>query len=459
MAVAFARRSCLAMAIYDGEKELKEALRRSLAETTREESLLADAFAASVTTRDEEIALDLQRGEFSLLDSRLRNEDLAASEIEARRLQDDEDALAAAEVLQQQTAKSMNPASLGSSSKSAASARNQSATWTVVGARPNAPQSQPVEQYTHQQHQECTQNVIHPSYTPSTSMSSQPTPHRGTNTTAAQAIPQQPPQPRTQSEYAPSYNTPPQTSNTAAGLASVSPTRGVRRYMPPSLYNNNQEASKSPDSQSDASIPKTSDKTSPPMAIETEEAPHSQEILNNTMHTSQDDSQPAEKRMVVIDGQNVACAFGGDGKKSFRSEGIEIVIDYYSRENIDSFAIVPRNKVDERGFNTSKLADNPSLLRRLQMENKVGFAPAAVHDDNYILHIAMKEQCDIISNDRFAKEVKQQKTVEERDHMQAFLDEHLIPYMFVKGKFCPNPATEHLGSSAHQGRGSQHKRN
>lgn len=158
---------------------------------------------------------------------------------------------------------------------------------------------------------------------------------------------------------------------------------------------------------------------------------------------------------VVIDGQNVACAYGGGG--GFKARGVLVVLEYYRQHGIKAVAVLPNNKVDERqtvgsGALNTLAADNPTLLLRLADEGRVAFTPAGAHDDYFVLSYAMRKGADVISNDRFQKELDLQETADDAWNLKTFLDEHLIPYTFVAGEFVPNPNPSQLGRSAHQSR-------
>lgn len=158
---------------------------------------------------------------------------------------------------------------------------------------------------------------------------------------------------------------------------------------------------------------------------------------------------------VVVDGQNVGCAFGEGG--NFKARGVLVVLDYYRHHGIKAVAVLPRHKVDERrtvgrGVLNTLAADDPTLLLRLADEGRVAFTPAGAHDDYFVLSYAMRKEADVISNDRFQKELDLQETADDAWNLKTFLDEHLIPYAFVAGEFVPNPKPSQLGSCVHQSR-------
>lgn len=158
---------------------------------------------------------------------------------------------------------------------------------------------------------------------------------------------------------------------------------------------------------------------------------------------------------VVVDGQNVGCAFDSDG--TFKARGVLVVLEYYRQQGVKAVAVLPNNKVDGRqtvgrGALNTLAADDPTLLLRLAHEGRVAFTPAGAHDDYFVLSYAMRKGADVISNDRFQKELDLQETADDAWKLKTFLDEHLIPYAFVAGEFVPNPKPSQLGRSTHQSR-------
>lgn len=166
----------------------------------------------------------------------------------------------------------------------------------------------------------------------------------------------------------------------------------------------------------------------------------------------------SKEPVVVIDGQNVACSYGG-GKDRFKSKGIEVVLDYYLTKGMEAVAMIPACKADDRpGINNDRLADDPALLRNLAGKGRISFTPAGSHDDNFLLAYAKRKNIDIISNDRFQKEVKAQATESASQELQKFLDAHLIPYTFVRGEFMPNPDPTQLSAAKHCSRKTTRRR-
>ena len=159
----------------------------------------------------------------------------------------------------------------------------------------------------------------------------------------------------------------------------------------------------------------------------------------------------AREPQVVIDGQNVARHYGHN---QFVTRGLQIVLDYYFRKGVPAVALLPRHYVDMRPGN-SRTADDIPLLLSLEVIGRVCFVPAGTHDDFFILKYAMQKNIDIISNDRFEKEITGQETPEQADRLKNFLRQHLIPFMFVHDDFIPNPDGANIGSSKHHSRSAR----
>lgn len=139
---------------------------------------------------------------------------------------------------------------------------------------------------------------------------------------------------------------------------------------------------------------------------------------------------------VVLDGQNVACEYGG-GRTSFRSRGIELAIEFFNKRGIEAVAIVPRGRVDERPGRSDLVADDPELLRRLGREGKCYFSPAGAHDDYFIIQYAMAHGRRIVSNDHYREMAGKQVDPENRQRVGDFITRNRIAYMFVGDTFLP----------------------
>jgi Zc3h12a-like Ribonuclease NYN domain len=149
---------------------------------------------------------------------------------------------------------------------------------------------------------------------------------------------------------------------------------------------------------------------------------------------------------VVVDGQNVACSFGG-GRGSFCARGILLCLDYYRLRAIEAVAIVPQRRIDQRRhIANSKLADDPELLRQLSRSRRCFFSPSGSHDDYYIIEFAMQFNRKIVSNDKFREIPGLQACEANKRRVADFLNSNTIPFMFVGDHFLPAPDESRLGA-------------
>ncbi|CAN8069505.1 unnamed protein product [Agarophyton chilense] len=312
--------------------ELQKALQRSRKETNLEEAMLAEALAASLSTRDEEIARSMQREQFHILEKSLCDDNPSV-------VSDEDPSLSAPSV----NGQSVAHGSLHASNVSSPSHEPSSPDWTHLKSP----------------------NQFHHRRTP--------------------------------------------------------PTSSHRR----SLQNETNFASAS----------RAGAEFAPQRSDESSSAP-----------------------VVVIDGQNVGYSYGG-GKHNFRAKGVKVVLDYYLNKGMKAVAMLPACKVDTRfGLLNDRVADDPALLKSLAAQDLVAFTPAGSHDDHFLLAYAKQKNIDIISNDRFKKEVSEQETGSASRALQDFLNEHLIPYTFVNGEFMPNPNPHELSRAGHCSRGVRYRR-
>jgi Zc3h12a-like Ribonuclease NYN domain len=148
---------------------------------------------------------------------------------------------------------------------------------------------------------------------------------------------------------------------------------------------------------------------------------------------------------IVIDGQNVACEYGGR-KRAFRARGIMLCLDYYRLRGIDAIAVVPRRRVDGRmSAADPKLANELALLHRLGHERRCFFSPSDSHDDYFIIQFAMQYNRKIVSNDKFREVPALQELTENKRRVAEFIKASRIPFMFIRDLFLPAPNETQLG--------------
>lgn len=126
-----------------------------------------------------------------------------------------------------------------------------------------------------------------------------------------------------------------------------------------------------------------------------EESSTSSSPLKSEVHV------PKEKRMIVIDGSNVA--FHHSNNKEFSVKGLSIAVDYFKNRGYEVKAIVPQFRM-KKYFSTDQ-----SALETLQQQNIVILTPSknlpgqcsSSYDDRFILDVADKFDAAIISNDNY----------------------------------------------------------
>lgn len=110
---------------------------------------------------------------------------------------------------------------------------------------------------------------------------------------------------------------------------------------------------------------------------------------------------PKEKRMIVIDGSNVA--FHHSNNREFSVKGLSIVVQYFKSRGHEVKAIVPQFRMKKH------LSTDQSALETLQQQNIVILTPSknlpgqcsSSYDDRFILDVAENFDAAIISNDNY----------------------------------------------------------
>lgn len=110
---------------------------------------------------------------------------------------------------------------------------------------------------------------------------------------------------------------------------------------------------------------------------------------------------PKEKRMIVIDGSNVA--FHHSNNKEFSVKGLSIVVEYFKSRGHEVKAIVPQFRMKKH------LSTDQNALETLQQQGVVILTPSknlpgqcsSSYDDRFILDVADNFDAAIISNDNY----------------------------------------------------------
>ncbi|KAL9919938.1 uncharacterized protein ACN427_001671 isoform 1-T1 [Glossina fuscipes fuscipes] len=109
----------------------------------------------------------------------------------------------------------------------------------------------------------------------------------------------------------------------------------------------------------------------------------------------------SKKRMIIIDGSNVA--FGHALCKNFSVRGLKIAIEYFEKMGHEVKAIVPQFRISKNK------STEPDELERLHRAGKIVLTPcknlpgkaSACYDDRFILQLACELDAVIISNDNY----------------------------------------------------------
>ncbi len=106
---------------------------------------------------------------------------------------------------------------------------------------------------------------------------------------------------------------------------------------------------------------------------------------------SQRIAKPSRKRVLVVDGNNVAFSLAPQGKPKVQNLSLayhSLTSAGYNPVFIISAALVHK-------------VDNPGALNAFMQSAKVEEAPRGTNDDGKIIQLAKKLDADIVSNDRF----------------------------------------------------------
>uniref|UniRef100_A0A914VLH6 RNase NYN domain-containing protein n=1 Tax=Plectus sambesii TaxID=2011161 RepID=A0A914VLH6_9BILA len=141
-------------------------------------------------------------------------------------------------------------------------------------------------------------------------------------------------------------------------------------------------------------------------------------------------------RSVVIDGSNLAMTHGR--KEVFSCVGIRDCVDFFrERGHADVKVFVPQFR-RETARADCPITDQHILLE-LESEGVLVWTPSrrvggrriVCHDDRYILKTAADKDAVIVSNDEYRDLVK------ETPHYRRLVEERLLMYSFVDGRFMP----------------------
>jgi hypothetical protein len=113
--------------------------------------------------------------------------------------------------------------------------------------------------------------------------------------------------------------------------------------------------------------------------------------------------QSKEKRIILIDGSNMALGFSeskmgkltNKGDKDFSAEGLKIAIDHFTNMGFQVKAIVPEYRV------CRDKSSNATLMNKMKDAGELLLTPARAYDDLMLMQSALKLNAAIVSNDFF----------------------------------------------------------
>ncbi|TKR94358.1 hypothetical protein L596_008651 [Steinernema carpocapsae] len=141
-------------------------------------------------------------------------------------------------------------------------------------------------------------------------------------------------------------------------------------------------------------------------------------------------------RPIVIDGSNIAMTHGR--KEVFSCRGIRESVNFFrTRGHTEIIVFVPQFR-REAARSDCPITDQ-HILFELEAEHHLVFTPSrkingrriVCHDDRYILKTADEKEAVIVSNDEYRDLIK------EHPHYRRLVEERLLMYSFVDGKFMP----------------------
>lgn len=128
------------------------------------------------------------------------------------------------------------------------------------------------------------------------------------------------------------------------------------------------------------------------------------QIYNNNAYNpnkNKSDDENSKKRMVLVDGSNVA--YHHSLNKEFSVKGLKICVDYFAKMGHEVKAVVPQYRLQK-----TKSSD-PAELESLHRQGKIIFTPcknlpgksATSYDDRFTLQLASELDAAVISNDNY----------------------------------------------------------
>lgn len=138
-----------------------------------------------------------------------------------------------------------------------------------------------------------------------------------------------------------------------------------------------------------------------------------------------------------MDAANIVKEGKTKERTDWSANQLEQAIQYFQERGVKTLAIIPRGFVEQKPRDGSKedpmmLSDDVETLRRLRQEGHLS-AIRIKDDDNVAIYMAMEKDAYILSNDNYRDNSGRYP------ERKKFLEERVINFDFILGKFLPDP--------------------
>ncbi|KAG5668495.1 hypothetical protein PVAND_016434 [Polypedilum vanderplanki] len=138
-----------------------------------------------------------------------------------------------------------------------------------------------------------------------------------------------------------------------------------------------------------------------------------------------------EKRLVLIDGQNVAFGYNNAKKgkinkkddRNFSAEALKNAIEHFENLGHEVKAIIPEFRVHH--------SSNNNLMREMKDSGQLILVASKAYDDKVLLEAALKNNAAIVTNDRF-RDIQEQTS-----NYNYIIDNLIIRFNWVRDEFIP----------------------
>ena len=149
-----------------------------------------------------------------------------------------------------------------------------------------------------------------------------------------------------------------------------------------------------------------------------------------------------EKPLIVLDASNIAMRHG-EQKTIYSTKGIEIAIEYFTKNGHKVISFLPDYLFKEKDPNKHGkkrvLPDNLPYLYGLVSKGLVVKSPPQDYDDSYCIQYAKSKNAFVVSNDMFRDYIDNIKDKAERETEKNWRDVYCISFTFNGDEFLPNP--------------------